>query len=137
VPGNIIRKWAKDKRNEGVLQLVFRAISLQRCIFVSAYHILLLHIFHDVNVVWLCESERIATYDTFEDTVAAITDEWVLSSPEMVFGPWRTMSLLSDSKQIWCSKFGEACFNNDIACSNNWRSIKTRPNPTQSNNDQP
>ncbi len=75
VPGNIIRKWAKDKRNEGVLQLVFRAISLQCYIFVSVYHILLLHIFHDVNVVWLCESELITTYDTFQDTVAAITLE--------------------------------------------------------------
>lgn len=79
--GNIIRKWAEDKRNEGVLQLVLapfisfvlRAISLQRYIFVSVCHNILLHIFHDVNVVWLCESERIATYDTFQDSVAAIT----------------------------------------------------------------
>jgi len=46
-------------------------------------------------------------------------DKWVLSSPEMVFGPWRTLSLLIWLIQIWCNKFGEACFDNNIACSNN------------------
>ncbi len=134
-------KWrgAPARHSTPFISFVLKAISLQRYIFVSVYHILPLHIFHDVNVVWLCESEHIAAYDTFQDTVADIMlesgthilkevshlfpvvhrDKWVLSSPEMVFGPWRTLSLLIWLIQIWCNKFGEVCFDNNIACNNN------------------
>ncbi len=94
-------------------------------IFISIYHILQFCIFHNAKcghtiddlgihlLHCLCENEHIATHDTLQDTIAAITsknevhvqnrfftfslttheDEWILSSPKIVFEPWWMLSL--------------------------------------------
>jgi hypothetical protein len=146
VPGNIIRKWAEEKRNEGVLQLVIAPLHFicPQGHFLAALHICL-SISHPTVAhfsrcqcglaVWEwahCSLWYISRYRcsyhvrqwnshierSFPPFVVH-RDKWVLSSPEMVFGPRWTLSLLIWLIQIWCNKFGEACFDNNIACSNN------------------
>jgi len=103
----------------------------------SIYHILKLHIFHNVGVVmpsmiWVFISyfayvgmntlypmihfkillelshqrmepmykERFLTF-----SFATHEDEWILSSLETIFKPWRMLSLLIWFVQIWCNVF--------------------------------
>ncbi len=110
-------------------------ISLHCYISVSIYHILQLHIFHNVSVIiplmiwvficyivyvgvstlqpmilleiplqlwhWKVELMYIERFPTF--SFAINRDKWILSSPYMIFGPWRMLSLLILLVQIWCN----------------------------------
>jgi hypothetical protein len=50
---------------------------------------------------WKVEFTYKKRFPTFSPTIHG--DEWILSSPETIFEPWWTLSLLIQLVQIWCS----------------------------------